>query len=149
MSASIGYQRTEKCNWIPRSFSILAVLAAIVMAWAPARAFANVEEAPVQQRADTAWENWILIIIQELLDQMNCAGTELPPDVPVAMLVTVDCYESGGLLPMTLLDRLAFMALLDEAELAVKLAPADFPEDVRRKFLGAVGLMREEVQVIP
>lgn len=148
MSASIGYQRTEKCNWIPRAFAIVAAFVSINLASTPGHAAIPGSEAELKL-ASTQWESWILAILDAMMLRLTCQGTELPDDVPVAMMVMVDCYEAGGLLPMTLLDRLVFLAQLDEAELAVKLAPSEFPEEARRKFLGAVATMREEVQVVP
>ncbi|MBX3403073.1 MAG: hypothetical protein KF699_06635 [Phycisphaeraceae bacterium] len=84
-----------------------------------------------------------------MIQRLSCPGLQLPPDVPVAMEVTVDCYKSNGLAPMTLSERLAFLAVLDEAELAAKQAPQGFPDNTLKEFVNAIAAMRQEAMAVP
>ncbi|MBX3408202.1 MAG: hypothetical protein KF869_15725 [Phycisphaeraceae bacterium] len=97
----------------------------------------------------TNWEEWLILILELLLQDLNCPSLQLPPDVPVAMEVTVDCYKSSGLAPMTLSERLAFLAVLDEAELAAKQAPQGFPDNTLKAFVNAIAAMRQEAMAVP
>lgn len=127
----------------------MAVLALALAAPGGAIAAAQASFSAAATRDGTTWESWIMALINMMIQQLNCPSLQLPPDVPVAMMLTTDCYYTNGLHPMTLSERVAFLALLEEAEFAVNTAPPEFQQDVLKKFLKAIEDMRQAAQAVP
>lgn len=148
MSVQIRQQVTRKWAWIPRVS--VAIAAGLAVGMAAVSQAAQIP-APVdyQVRAQLNWEEWLLLLIEAILHELTCPSLQLPPDVPLAMEVTVDCYNTGGLSPMTLEERLAFLAVLNEAEEACKQAPPNFPENTLKAFVDAIAAMRQDAQAVP
>lgn len=148
MSVQIRQQVTRKWAWIPRVSVAIAAGLAVGMATLPPAAVAA-PRTELKSRAATDWESWILLLLELILNELTCPSLQLPPDVPLAMEVTVDCYNTGGLSPMTLEERLAFLAVLNEAEEACKQAPPNFPENTLKAFVDAIAAMRQDAQAVP
>lgn len=148
MSVQIRQQVTRKWAWIPRVSVVIAAGLALGLAGA-SQAAPTPARAESQVRAITDWEAWILFLLELLINELSCPSLQLPPDVPLAMEVTVDCYNTGGLSPMTLEERLAFLAVLNEAEEACKQAPPNFPENTLKAFVDAIAAMRQDAQAVP
>ena len=140
MSVEIRSQVIRKCHWIPR---VSALVVLLVMAFAVPIGPAFAAQSPAASSRDgSSWDSWILVLLGMMAERLNCSIQQLPPEVPVAMMVTADCYYTNGLPPMTLSERLEFLALLDEVEVAVNQAPPGFPKDVLKKFLDVIQDMR-------
>lgn len=86
-------------------------------------------------------------LIDRLMEQLNCESSNIPDDVPVAMLMVVDCYSAGGVSDMTPEEAIEFVATIDEAQRLTKEAPESVSPDIREKFLNALQSMRAEAVV--
>jgi hypothetical protein len=88
--------------------------------------------------------NWMLEL---LMTRLECGPQTLPDDVPVAMMMVVDCYMVGGVSDMTPDEAAEFVATIDEAYGLTKEAPESVPPDIQEKFLSVLRAMRAETVV--
>lgn len=149
MSVKNRCERTAKRGWIPLVFGLLAtsgVLAAPTAA-EPGQAKAPTVRAGQTLRADGVWDEMMRWLIQRLVEKMNCGAPSVPDDVPVAMMMVVDCYMVGGVADMTPDEAAEFVATIDEAQRLTKEAPESVSRDVQEKFLSALRSMRAEAVV--
>jgi hypothetical protein len=86
-------------------------------------------------------------LIDRLMEQLNCESSSIPDDVPVAMMMVVDCYMVGGVSDMTPDEAAEFVATIDEAHGLTKEAPESVPPDIQEKFLSVLRAMRAETVV--
>ncbi len=149
MSAKNGYQRTCKSVWIPM-FSLLAFapgLQAGGVAKAPEGALLAVRagEAGLTAR-EPGWEILIDWLLQRMLDRIDHNHPGMFYDAPEGMIVVAQAYDNNGLPDMTGEEVDAFLGLLDEAEDALKDAPAGFPAATKVMFEQKIKLMRAEAE---
>jgi hypothetical protein len=147
MSVKNGLQRTAKLAWIPLAF-VLAVVSANGQTPSPftLRPYETVVSNP---DSDQVWHDLMDLILHLLINKLNCGSPTIPDDVPVAMLVVVDCFASGGLVAMTAAEKEEFMITLDAAEEAMRDTPDSVPLITKLKFESTLKLMRVEVLVQP
>jgi hypothetical protein len=86
-------------------------------------------------------------LIEHLMGGLDCGSPSIPDDVPVAMMMVVDCYMVGGVSDMTPDEAAEFVATIDEAHGLTKEAPESVPPDIQEKFLSVLRVMRAEAVV--
>jgi hypothetical protein len=150
MSVKNGSERNAKRGWIPLVLSLSAVSGAVADITGEAahpQAVATVQSGSVVQ-ADTAWDEVMRWLIQQLIEGLNCGSPTIPEDVPVAMLMTVDCYLSQGLRPMSPEERAEQIRAIDETLYAMQSAPSSVPLLSRVQFISTLKLMRAEAELM-
>lgn len=149
MSVKNGYQRTAKRVWIPL-ISLFALMpglhadGAVRPPEGPGLEFRTGGAGLIAR--DTGWDLLLQWILQRLIDRLDCGLQNLPPEVPLAMEMTIDCYATGGLVVMSPAEIGDFLGLLNEAEDAMKDSPPGFSANLKSKFLVALSLMRAEAE---
>ncbi len=146
MSVKTRLQRTATCGGIPLLF-VRAAASHVEgttgeAAAGPART-AHVSEVAVDS-CDQLWQELMAWLLQALLSRLNCGSPTVPESVPVAMMLVVDCYASGGLALMSQEETAAFVQTIDEASAAMKNAPSSIPLQTQIQFLATLKLMRAE-----
>lgn len=156
MSVKNGPQRTANRGGIPWIAVIFPVVSALSVCGAASAAASGLPPVGAQgsgsvteASAQSAWEEVIRWLLDQLVIRMNCGSTPLPDDVPVAMLIITDCYITGSLAPMSSGEKSDYLATIDETMAAIQASPSSVPLLTRVQFTSTLKLMRAEVQLLP
>lgn len=149
MSVKNRCERTAKRGWIPLVFGLVAAISGAAQGSSGdfGRLQAVTPSAAASQSQDQIWYDLMDWLIDRLIEQLNCGSPGIPDDVPVAMLMVVDCYATGGLAEMTSEEAAEFVATIDEAQRLTKEAPESVSPETQEKFLSALRSMRAEAVV--